>query len=174
MSKYRFKQNRLQFLIPLLVVLFILPGNLIAKTSTRLVIKKTGQETLEGILLSVDTKEKSLVVQVDNTGVKIPLDEIDTLWFHREFSPRRRIGTSILVGAALGASVGFVTYSRESDYPRRYLVTFFAVAFGLLGLIEGLSKGSSGRTPKRIQVKGSSPAEITKILKKLKKKARIK
>ena len=173
MIKFRFKQNLLQFLIPLLVVLFILPGELIAKGSARLVIKKTGEETLEGTLLSVDTEEKSLVLRIDNTGVKIPMDEIDTLWIHRA-SGRRNVGKSILVGAALGAGVGYVTYSKKSDYPRRYLVTFYAVVFGFLGLIEGLSSRRSRGKSKRIQVKGSSPAEIKKILKKLKKSARLK
>ena len=152
MNKFRFKKNLLQFIIPLLALFFILPGELISKGSTRIVITKNDQSTLEGVLISVETAEKYLVVQTDNTGVKIPLDEIDSLWLQRETPGRRNIGTHVLVGALLGAGVGYVIYRRPSDYPRRYLVRLCAAFFGVLGLIDGLSK----RSPKGIVTKWRS------------------
>jgi hypothetical protein len=174
MVRSRSKQNLLQFFIPLLMVLFILPGQLIGKGSTRIVIKKSNQENLEGTLLSVDVGEKSLVVQTDSGGIRISMDEIDTLWLEKGSPGKGHIGKSILVGVALGAGVGYVTYSTESDYPRRYLVTFFAVIFGFLGLIQGLTKKTHRKGPKRYDVKRSTTVEVKRILKKLKKRAQMK
>jgi hypothetical protein len=174
MIRFRSKQNLLQFLIPLLVVLCVLPGQLTGKSSTRIGINKSNQETLEGTLLSVNVKEKSLVVQTDSGGVKISMQEIDSLWFQKESSGRRKIGINILVGGALGAGVGYVIYSKESDYPRRYLVNFLGAVFAFFGLIHGLTKKPHRGKITRYEVKRSTPEEVQKILKKLKKRAQLK
>ena len=53
MSKFRMKQSVLQVVIPLIVVLLILPGDVMAKRAAQLIIKKTDQKVIKGVLINV-------------------------------------------------------------------------------------------------------------------------
>jgi len=172
------KQSVLQVVIPLIVVLLILPGDLMARRTTQLTVEKTDQEIIEGLLLDVDMKQESLVIDVANIGIKIYMDEIDTIQVEQKIRGRY-IGKGFLIGAGVGAGLGLIFGISAGGEAEESLVhpvfvvlgsTFF---FGLLGLVGGTlaALDAPKKGYKKIRVKGKSPDEIKKILKKLKKKA---
>jgi hypothetical protein len=174
MSKFWFKQHVLHVLIPFIIVLLVIPGDLAARSGARLLIETKDQQLLEGELLSVDVEEKNLVLRTDGEGVKIYMDEVESIRILRKLTGWRAAGKGFLVGAGIGAGVALISYSDphgETLISRRMYMFFLAGVFGLLGAIHG---GVAGPYKKRIRVKGKPPSAIKKILKRLKRKALFK
>jgi hypothetical protein len=164
MNKFRMKQNVLQVVIPLIMVLLILPGDVMAKRAAQLSIEKTDSEIIEGQLIHVDVKEKSLVIFSGSDGIRIYMDEVDTIRIKWKSS----VAKGFLVGAGIGATLGLVlTDPQETMIPRKWVAASFGLIFGLLGMFDVAVKPKY----KEIRVKGKSPGEVRKILKKLEKKA---
>jgi hypothetical protein len=183
MNKFRFKQkwtaytsyrSRSCVLIPFIIALLIIPGDLMARSGAQLLIEKKDQQQLQGELLSVDVEELNLVLRIDGEGVKIYTDEIDSIRIKRNSTGWGAAGKGFLIGAGIGAGVGLIAYSDpdgEMLFTQGMFTLFLAGVFGILGAIHG---GVAGRYKKRIQVKGESQSEIKKILKRLKRKALVK
>ena len=163
-----------KFLIPFIVVLLILPYDLNARSETQLSIEKVNQEILKGVLLKVDVEEKIIVVKTDNTATKVHMDEIIKIRYKRRSTFGKSTGMGFLIGAGLGASLGYIGCGRECTVPRGLAVLVGAVIFGGIGFGFGMLQSISNANYKTIQVKGRPPSEIKKILKKLKKKALLK
>lgn len=162
-----------KFLIPLMVVLLILPYDLNARSETQLSIEKINQEILDGVLLNVDVEDKIIVVKTDNTAVKINIAEIIKIRYKQRSTFGKTTGMGLLIGVGIGAGLGYIGCGRECTVPRGLAALFGAAFFGGIGFVFGLLQSASNANYKTIQVKGRTPSEIKKILKKLKKKALI-
>lgn len=174
MSKFWFKQHVPHVLIPFIIALLIIPGDLMARKGARLLIEKRDQQQLKGELLSVDVEEKKLVLRTGGEGVKIYMDEVESIRILRQSFSMRAVGKGFLIGAGIGAGFALITYSDpdgENILGRELYMLLLAGVFGLLGAIHG---GTGGPYKKRIRIKGKFPSEIKKILKRLKKKALFK
>lgn len=183
MSKFWFKQKRTAstsswsrsyVLIPFIIALLVIPGDLTARSGAQLLIEKRDQQQLEGELISVDVEEKNVVLKTYGGGVKIYMDEVESIRIRRKLTGWSAVGKGFLIGAGIGAGVALITYSDphgEVLISRRMYMFFLAGIFGLLGAFHG---GAAGTYKKKIQVKGRPQSAIKKILKRLKRKASIK
>lgn len=171
----RFKRKSFQILTLVIVFLLIYPGNLAAKKKgAHLVINKQDGQVIEGELLRV--KENSLLVMTaaSGDGVTIDINEIIKIRIKKKSGAvtGALIG-GLLVGAA-GGGLGYMVVAVEGDPGAGGAAIGFA-AGATIGALLGAGTGallSIGY--KKIQVKGKSPSQIEKILKKLKKRARFK
>lgn len=163
-----------KFLIPFIVVLLILPYHLNAGSETQLSIEKINQEILKGVLLKVDVEEKIIVVKTDNTAVKINMAEIIKIRYKQRSTFGKSTGMGFLIGVGIGAGLGYIGCGQECTIPRGLAALFGAAFFGGIGLVFGMLQSASNANYKTIRVKGRTPSEIKKILKKLKKKALLK
>ena len=170
MNKFRKKQSVMRVVIAIIVVLFILPGDLMAKKVAQLSIEKIDQKTIEGKLIHVDVKEKSLVLNSDKGGVKIYINEINIIKIKKKSLGSDAKG--FLVGFVVGGGLALFSYD-ENDvcFPRDSFVLVVGCVLGFVGLIIGTIAGDSKEYYKKIRVKGKSQKEVRKILKRLKKKA---
>ena len=173
MKKFGNKQDIWQIVIPLIIVSLILQGDLMAGKAVNLTVEKSDHKIIKGKLLYVDVRERSLVLNVANIGIKIYMHDIDTIRIAKQKSPVRIFGKEFLVSVALGASLGYITgEDRES---RGIGMIVFSSFFGLVGLVGGFfsAVSASKETCTEIRVKGKSPKEMKKILETLKKKAQM-
>jgi hypothetical protein len=181
-NKKKIKQIIQQFLTLGIVVLLICPVNLAAKKKgAQLVIEKKDSQVIKGELLRV--KENSLLLMTSGsvTGVTVDINEIIKLRIKR----KAKFGKGALVGFLVGGSLGLALSrggSGNDSAKRNYDFNFepsdwtgpIIILTGALGAGVGGVVGLMTRSYKEIQVKGKSPSQIEKIMKKLNKKARFK
>ena len=170
MDIFKIKKNLLHLITLVIVVSLFLPVNLTAKPSAELLIKKNDQQLIKGKLINVDVEEKSLVLESQsNGGIKIYMNEIDTIMIKR----KKSVSKGFLLGTAIGLGLGLILYSDphgEMMVSRGTVAAGCGLGLGLLGMLDAAVKSKY----KKIQVKDKSPGEIKKILQKLKKKAILK
>lgn len=166
MNIFKIKKNLFQLIILFIVVSLILPTNSIAKPTAEVLIKKNDQQLIKGKLINVDMEEKSLVLESrSNKGVKIYMNEIDTIIIKK----KKSVSKGFLLGTGIGVGLGLILYSDPDGEMMISRGTFAAgcgVCLGLLGMLNAAVKSKY----KKIQVKDKSPSEIKKIMEKLKKK----
>jgi hypothetical protein len=156
----------------LIISLLLLHGNLFAKErkGAELIIQKTDRQKVRGELIAV--KEKSLLLLERESGVDVTVDigEIKEI----NIIKKSRALEGFLIGGMVGAMVGALSYSEPEGFTFLHFSQGVHLAFGaiLLGL-PGLFIGAVFGTDKEIQIEGKPEAEIQKILKDLRKKARI-
>jgi hypothetical protein len=171
----RFKRKGFQILTLVIMFLLIYPGNLAAKKKgAHLVINKQDGQVIEGELLRV--KENSLLVMTSaaGNGVTIDINEIIKIRIKKKSGA---VKGALIGGLIVGAGGGALSYMIvTADNEARFGDVAIGFAAGAtIGALLGAGTGailSSGY--KKIQVKGKSPSQIEKILKKLKKRARFK
>jgi len=163
------------------VVIFslICPVNLSAKKEKRgakIIITKDDGKVVEGRLLKVNKDSLVLLTTPTNdiaTKSTIGIEKIDKIRIKKK--------SKVLIGAGIGLVVGgIVGYVGFKDATWAMGAENGAAEAGfLLGAIPGALLGAgiggagfSGYI--KIQVKGKSPSQIEKVLKKLKKRARFK
>lgn len=179
-NKKWIKQKIRQFLTLGIVVLLICPLNLAAKKKgAHLVIEKKDSQVIEGELLRV--KEDSLLIKTSGSGsgVTIDITEIIKLKIKR----KAKFGKGALIGFMMGGGLGLAFAGGASgnggaggnvDLPDMSYKGQASILMGVLGAGVGGVVGLMSRNYKEIQVKGKSPSQIEKIMKKLNKKARFK
>jgi len=176
MKQKEFRKSLIQVIIPILAVFFIIPPEMFAREPTPIVVEKTDGTRVQGTLLSVDVVERSLVVEKENTGVKISMKEIDLIRYKKVKFIGRALGKGFLFGAGVGL-VGtggiLIAHSDRENYlwpiGLAYGTLFCALVGSLVGLITGVSNSSS----RTVFIKGESDEQIEIILRKLKKLAVI-
>ncbi len=176
-NKKRIKQKIQQFLTLGIVVLLICPGNLAAKKKgVHLVIEKKDSQVIEGELLRVKENSLLLMTSGSETGVTVDINEIIKLRIKRKAKFGKGALKGLLIGAGIGIAVGLAGKYDGEGYikDRGDAVIVGGLWYGALGAGVGGVVGLMSRNYKEIQVKGKSPSQIEKIMKKLNKKARFK
>lgn len=166
------------FIIPLLVVLFIMPFNLAARAKyaqgVKMFVYKTDGEIIKGRLIKVDSHEGWFIVKPREAlaGTRLAIDEVEKLRV-KDVKVMRHMGGGLLIGLGFGL-ITSTGVKEEPEMFGRYGKEINTIFWGLLGLffgsIQGLAKKSSGH---KYRVKGKSKARKLEILKKLSKKAMI-
>jgi hypothetical protein len=178
MLGYLKKHKMLQFIIPLLVVSFLLPINLAARVrysrGVKLVVYKIDGEIIKGQLVKVDVNEGRFTVKPRKalTGTRIKIDDVDKLRV-KDVKAGRYIGFGLLIG--VGLSYAATSRVDRCDGGCEDVGIFYGTVYGglaglVLGAVLGLAKKKSGR---KIYVMGRGNAEKKAILEKLASKAMI-
>jgi hypothetical protein len=167
MNKKRLKQIFQQLLIVIVVFSLVFPVNLSAKRykkGARLLVTKIDGQVIYGELLRVKENNLLLMTSAGKTGITINIYDIHKIRIKKK--------SKWWVGPVLTLSIGLIGGIAYREYFVFGAITFgviIGVPVGALGLIIGSLSGIDTKirvTPNK--------AEITKILKKLKKKTRFK
>jgi hypothetical protein len=185
MKRGKVKQIFQQFLIAVVVFSLICPGSLWAKRekagATIIVTKEDGQ-VVEGELLQVEDDSLLLLIYETLAKVIISINEIEKIKIKQKSKVRKRTKTGALVlgipAFALGCLLG-AGYASISETPIQVGLISGGVILGVIGAVVGFGIGAGaninpGFSYPTYQVKGKSTNKKTKILEKLKKRARFK
>ncbi len=166
-----------QLVTLIIVFLLIYPVNLAAeKKGIHLMVEKEDGQVIEGELLTV--KQDYLLVMTSATGVTIEVNEIDKIKTRvkRKSKVGRGAFKGFLAGGIIGVLVGGMWGSQLKSEGIGFGVGAAAggVIFGgIYAFVGGVKGALSPKDYKTIRVKGKSPSQIKRIMKKLKKKARF-
>jgi hypothetical protein len=169
-----------QCLILVVVFLLIYPGNLAAKKQkpgAQLQIAKLDGDVIKGELLRVQDGSLLLMTTGSQEGISIEINEIDKIMVKRKSKFLKGVLKGALIGGTIGVLLGGISGSIESE-GRLSTSTFNGAVWvgkyiGGIGALTGGIFSLGLKNYKTIQVKGKSPSEIKKIIKKLKKGARF-
>jgi hypothetical protein len=178
MYRHLRKSSVFGFIIPLLVLSLILPGNLTARAKRtrgmKITVNKISGEAIKGRLVKVNVNEGWLVVKPWDAlaGTRVHIDDVYDMKV-KDGKMGGAVGGGFVFGLVLGL-VMWVGTKPEPDGLARAARGLMIPASGLLGLgigaIAGLGTVAAGR---RIKVNGKSAERKQNILKKLKRKAMI-
>ena len=173
MKKRKVKQIFQQFLIAVVLLSLICPGNLRAKIiGAWMELTRLDGEFVEGRLLRVE--ENSLLIWTTTDRVTINIKEIDKIRITRKSKAVKGALIGLLGGGAACYAIAHFKFGDSEDGWGVFITRVFGVGGALVGLITGTLIGLSAQNYKTYQVKGKSPSQIKKVLKKLKKRARFK
>jgi hypothetical protein len=171
----RFKIKGFQLLTLVIVFLLIYPGNLAAKKrGAYLVVEKQDGQVIEGELLNVKQNSLLVMTSASGNGVTIDINEIIKIRMKKKLKFMKGVLKGFLIGGGIGTLMALSQKNNDQGGfvvigPGVYVLTGMVLGTGAGGVVGLLSSNY-----KTIRVKGKSPSEIKKIIKKLKKKARFK
>jgi len=148
-----------------ILILLSLVQVLPAKSSPRIAVTQLDNTVINGDLLQVDN-DSIVVISDFNTNVRVPISNILFI----QYSKRKG-------SFATGAAIGFFAGGASGLLSSHHLWEGFlekSITRGIpMGIILGLITSSSGSAT-RIQIAGTSQAELAYIIKRLKKMALVK
>ncbi len=153
----------------------VISGDIFAKErkGADVIIQRIDGTQVRGELIAV--KEESILLLDRDMGVDVSVDIEDIMAIR--IVKKGNAGGAFLIGGAIGASVGYLTYSKPES--KGWITIDFGpgmnvAGFGILGGLIGLVIGAFSGTDKTIQIEGKSDTEIRGILEKLNQQARVK
>lgn len=137
--------------------ILLLSGNMFAKErkGAGLIIQKTDGTQVRGELIAV--KENSLLLMERDSGADVTVDIGDIKVIN--IVKKSKAGAGILIGGAIGAFVGYLTYSKpesEGWINFDFGPGMNAAGGGGLGALIGLIIGAVAGTDRTIQIEGKS------------------
>lgn len=157
----------------LVLSLLVLSGNMYAeKKGALLVITKKDGLPVEGELIGI--KESSLVLldTVTYRDVSVDVESIKFISIVKKSKVLLGAGLGLVLGGSIGALYGTSTDTYDSDLRPLAFIVYGGGGAALGALIGGLLGVSAGKD-EIIQIEGKSGSEISNVLGRLRKKARI-
>jgi len=176
MYSFNIRKSVLRLILPVLIITLILPMDVMAKRRGALLIVSTSdQQLISGRLLAVDVEGLSLTIQKpDNTGRRVYVKDIHAIEIKRKFNLGIP-GKGAAVGFGVGAGIAAVAYydsDGEALLPWWGAIIVSGIWFAFMGaIIHTLASLTKSGYYKKIYMKNKTPAQIKKVLKKLRKKA---
>jgi len=159
----------------LCALLLVAPGSLFARDGIEVQVTRIDGTMVGGVLLRVDLTEQTLVLNDHGSGIKVGVAAIDSIRYENGRRGSRTIDKSVLIGGGVGLAIGgsmalASTSHLRSEYGGGFVL--LSTGVGLLGgLLTGLLASASSGLQREARIRGESPRQVEKILKKLKKRA---